>query len=268
VGFANVMAMALSVVVKCVLVAQNQAGIDANIREAKKKAPGDHEEIAKAIVVTEDSKAVTIAPPAYLMRLLVAAGPKIPNARLYMAVRWVGWIAFAVHVISIGMAALYTQIATVVVILSSTVLTGNKVGYDDSRVWKSISSRLGQLEEDDGYTCWVSSTLKATVSSYPAKYTEWDEAKQKPKVPILQAVDEKTLDTKSWRNRRAVVDLESNTARKKTKKEIQERRQDLYAWLDLTAEEDSLYDRVGNDASQPAVDQHIREKENDALRES
>ncbi|OQE79277.1 hypothetical protein PENNAL_c0052G06443 [Penicillium nalgiovense] len=139
-GFANVIAMAISVVVRCILVAQNRAGIDANILKAQEAAQGypakrfkydesmkrlesprpngpamkgaeipiepqDPNKIAKVVVLTEDLKVVTLAVPAYLPKLAFAVDPQPPNRYIYRACQWIGWAAFAVHVISIGMAA-------------------------------------------------------------------------------------------------------------------------------------------------------------------
>ncbi|KAL2702791.1 hypothetical protein AAEP93_007089 [Penicillium crustosum] len=78
------------------------------------------------------AKIVTLAVPAYIPRWAFATNPQPPNRYIYQACQWIGWAAFAVHVISIGMAALYTQIVLVVVILVSTVLTAHRVGYEDS----------------------------------------------------------------------------------------------------------------------------------------
>ncbi|KAF4770152.1 hypothetical protein HAV15_011604 [Penicillium sp. str.  len=119
-GFANVISMIISVAVRCIMVAQNQAGIDANIQKAQealqgypaKRAkydesmerlesrrqngqamegakipiePQDPNKIAKVIVLTEDSKVVTLAVPAYLPKLAFATNPQPPNRYIYQA---------------------------------------------------------------------------------------------------------------------------------------------------------------------------------------
>ncbi|KXG46582.1 protein of unknown function DUF218 [Penicillium griseofulvum] len=113
-GFANVIAMSISVAVRCIMVAQNQAGINANIRKAQGAAeaypakrakydesmnrlerlrqdgqamegikmpiePQDPYKIAKVLVLTEDSKVITLAVPAYLPKLAFAVNPQPPN---------------------------------------------------------------------------------------------------------------------------------------------------------------------------------------------
>ncbi|PKX93516.1 uncharacterized protein P174DRAFT_440823 [Aspergillus novofumigatus IBT 16806] len=278
-GFANVMAMIVSVVVRCILVAQNCAGIDANVSRAQQEArnynypqkrdkydetitnlekdkqphqqqqhmaipvaPKDPCAIAKVIVITDESKAVTIAAAAHLIQLLFTTAPDVPNHGIYQATRFLGWVAFGVHVVTIGMSALYTQICTVVVMVTATILTAFKFGCDDShmgrRIWKAVMSRKRNDDDEKeawSYTCWVGSRLKATVSSYPDWYSEWSEDQGEPKLPQVVTVVEK----KGGRRRAsAVLDLEPARP-PPTKKKIVERRQDLYAWLGLTEEEET-----------------------------
>lgn len=270
-GFANVMAMIISVVVRCIQVAQNQAGIDANIQKAQEAAhdypvkkaryedsiakledfrqkgqameglktpikPQDPNEIAKVIVVTEDSKVITLAVPGYLAKLAFAINPQPPNRYIYRACQWIGWCFFALHVISIGMAALYTQIVSVAVIIFATVLVAHRVGCEDSKIWESVQRRWShsnhQVREN---SCWVSSKLKATMSSYPEEYMDWPELEE-PKTPTVHVVNEKGFGGDQIRER-TTFDLEYSLPPKEKKPE---RRQDLLAWLGLTAEEDKI----------------------------
>jgi hypothetical protein len=300
-GFANVVAMLFSVLVKRVLVAQNQAGIDENIRKAEnearkynfpekqskyreeiarfevlrqagqadsgKKPPTEPKDLygtAKAIVITDDSKAVTIAAPNYMVRLIFATNPDVPNPHVYTAFRYIGWVAFAVHVVSIGMAALYTQICTVVLIVVATILTGTKVGYDDSQVGRSTWNTLMRKEEEDyEYGCWVSSTLKATVTSYPAEYSDWP--KEEALVSRIQIVSGKAVDAKpSWTSK---SELGRTTPTGKKPKNIPERRQDLYVWLCLSDEEDATMTAWGlMPRSQEWMNTYLEKKEAHARR--
>lgn len=274
-GFANVMAMIVSVIVRYIQVAQNQAGIDENINQAREEAqrynyaqkfelyetamarheelrqkgaktegtklpvePKDPYAMAKVLVITEDSKAVTISAPRYLVKSAFTASPQIPNHFLYTACQWIGWAAFAVHVISIGMAGLYTQICSVVVIILATIATVHKVGCEDSTLWLLLCSTFRQdTSEDFTYSCWVSSRLKATLSSYPASYADWSGKQEEPKLPRVQVTDG-LRGALRWR-RRSPTDIESSVSKPATAIKVSGRRQDLYAWLDLTAEEDS-----------------------------
>lgn len=275
-GFANVMAMLVSVIVRCVLVNENRAAIDHNIKKVEDEAmeysyparrakytealsvledqrrrgvvaegtrdpiePKDPEEIVKMIVVTDDSKAVTIAAPRKLAKLIFATNPRPPDPRIYRVFKALGWAAFAVHVISIGMAQLYTQICTVVVIIGATILTIYKVGCADSTMSHTILQAIGSVSEDDEeYSCWISSKLKATVSIYPVEFGEWTEAEASPNLPKVQNLDNES-NKDSWTRRRVTVeDLENSPPSPKPPRR-DPGRQDLYAWLDLTEEEDT-----------------------------
>ncbi|KAL2827278.1 hypothetical protein BJY01DRAFT_262076 [Aspergillus pseudoustus] len=221
-GFTNAVSMIVSVMVRCWLVAQNQAGIDANIeqaeedarKEAKKKAaniqPKQRSEIeidrddvdvtslplrptddpqaeakddddnnVTVLVITDDSKVVTICAPGHVVKAAFTTSPRIQRPAVYLACRAIGWIAFGVHVISIGMAALYTQICSVALIIIASVLTAYRVGSEDSRLAHTIrnnnlfrGTRRGN--EEGGWPCRVTLRLRATVSTYPAEYTEWE----------------------------------------------------------------------------------------------
>ncbi|KAJ5946453.1 hypothetical protein N7454_003292 [Penicillium verhagenii] len=264
-GFANVIAMVISVIVRCVQVAENQAGIDQNIREAEQdaderlekyerakelaevqrvgNAPGDikmpsrpkDRDLVKLLVVTEESKVVTLLAPGFLVKPAFTAAPHIPNPGFYLFCRIVGWIAFAVHVISIGMAGLYTQICTVVLIIAATVLMAYKVGSDDSQLSSAIRRKLLHVDEEEkDLSCWVTSKLKATISSYPEEYTEWEPAEKETQPLKKQEAQVKVL---SWPwSQNTGTDLENAVPKKKSR--IVERRQDLFAWLDLTPQED------------------------------
>ncbi|KAJ6102899.1 hypothetical protein N7486_005326 [Penicillium sp. IBT 16267x] len=265
-GFTNVLAMIISVVVRCAQVAENQAGISENIRRAEEEAknnlakyksamelverrrmePGCGDikvpsrpkdfDIVKLIVVTEESKVLTLLAPAFLVKPAFTATPHIPDPKFYMICRMVGWIAFAVHAISIGMAALYTQICSCAVILSATVLTAYKVGSEDSQLLSDLRRKWHHADhEEEEWSCWVTSKLKATVSSYPAEYTQWEPVRKEEK-----ALEPQEIKTHvSWRpwSWATTTDLEHSAPKRKSHP-VQERRQDLFAWLDLTPEED------------------------------
>lgn len=267
-GFANVVAMIISVGVRCAQVSENQAGIDANIRAAEKEAqnnmskyeealkqieerrqrgenleeinppnePKDFDD-AKVLMVTEDSKVLTLVVPNYMVKATFTANPQIPHRCIYLACRVIGWIAFAVHVISIGMAELPTQICSVVLIIVATVLTGYKVGCEDSRIWRTLRNKLAYGNyEDEELSCWITSRLKVTISSYPEEWATW---KQKEEKSILHPTEEVRENgfKGPWSKQKAMVDIESLPSESKPEP-VQERRQDLYAWLDLTEEQD------------------------------
>ncbi|RMJ04899.1 hypothetical protein BHE90_015306 [Fusarium euwallaceae] len=157
-GLTSVLSMIVSVIVKYILVQQNCAGINSRISDAMAKRKPGFDQPSDAIVILDDSKAVTVKAPAYLMGGVFTRNPDIPNPRLYAFTRWVGWLAFAAHILSLGSAALHTQIITVVVIITATILTCYKFGCDDSKIWASL---INSHTVEDGFsrTCWLGNLL-------------------------------------------------------------------------------------------------------------
>ncbi|KAI1073743.1 hypothetical protein F5B20DRAFT_494051 [Whalleya microplaca] len=136
--------------------------------------PGNPFVIAKTIVVTDDSKVITVRAPDYLIGPIFTKNPKVPNPWLYAFVRYVGWAAFALHIVSLGMAALVTQIYTVVLIMGATVLSTYKIGCDDwklgAKAARATTKKANDVESNGASNvprCWVSSTLGAHCSQYP-----------------------------------------------------------------------------------------------------
>ena len=263
-GFANVLAMTMSIFVRVVLVGQNRAGIDNAIKETTTESVKEEsdiavnqppttnqekvEQLAKVLVIMDDSKVVTMMVPRNLVRPVFTRAPKVPNVRFYRFVRWVGWVAFTAHIVSIGMASLSTQIFTVILIVLSTILTAFKFGCDDWRMMTLISRQsAGENEhEQAGVSCLISSRLKATCSEYPKRYDRWIQNVSQGKTAQAGGSDLETTSSESpVRQQRerladpeaqghnvdsAAVDDSPGTPRT-------ERRRDLFIWLELTEDE-------------------------------
>jgi hypothetical protein len=251
-GFANVMSMVASVVVRGYVVSQNRLAIDNKIAEVEEKqmakssetredetkdtkdiglspgvnpiSLGDRDpvpDLAKAIVVMDDSKVVTMVAPEYLIGPIFAGAPGVPSPRIYAICLYIGWLAFAVQVIALGMANLLIQISTVILLIISSVLAVSKFGCEDSQIWKKMRNwwRLtpgGDVDTLDGMTCLVGSRLLATCSRYGAT------------VEILDAKQAGGDEELGYSN-----EPKRNNAANTT------RRQDLYVWLELTEDQEN-----------------------------
>jgi len=183
----------------------------------------------KVLIVQSDSKAVTFWMPNELILppSVFVERPEIPRPKIYNAVRWVGWLAFAVHIVAIGMADLASQLYTVVLLVLPTMLLVFKFGCDDS-TWNSTIQeffsnrcrcRRGDYNKEQGRhgpedfrelrKCWFGSRLKAEVFEWPESY-------------------EFTPDKDgNWSS----GPLPEGNERSK-------KRQDLYAWLALSRDEE------------------------------
>lgn len=171
-------------------------------------------EVVKIIVIMPDSRAVTMFIPEHLLRGAFVTETPVQFPTLYRLAEWIGWIAFTVHVVTLGMAQLATQLYVIVITVIPTVLTCYGFGCDDSRLYKGWRWLLGA---DAGpYVYNAGPHLKATVFEWPEDV-------------------EFTRDKKGIIHRRAPLPIPAD--KRSTA------RQDLYAWLNLSDEEQkSLWD--------------------------
>ena len=147
-------------------------------------------EPAKFLVIMNDAKAVTMIIPRDLLAppSVFIANLEPRNRALYGVARWLGWLAFAVQVITIGMADLATQIVTVTLLVIPTVLFVARLGCDDSKWWKntanfvrkrlpaSIGARASHTHNYGSEwpelksVSWIGSLLKAEVYEWPRSH--------------------------------------------------------------------------------------------------
>ncbi len=192
----------------------------------------------KVLIIQTDSKAVTFWMPHELLAppSLFIEGPKVLHPQTYFVVRSIGWLAFAVHIVAIGMAALVSQLYTVVLIVLPTILLVLKFSCDDSewvqtlqRWRRSFLSGSGtkeykqhqQADENAPAAepiklreCWIGSRLKAEIYEWPQSY-EFAGGKDS-----------------TWTS----GPLDPGKERSK-------KRQDLYAWLALSQDEEESMDK-------------------------
>ncbi|OQV09369.1 hypothetical protein CLAIMM_13499 [Cladophialophora immunda] len=190
----------------------------------------------KVLIIQSDSKAVTFWMPNELLVEVFIRGPEIQNPKTYLLMRSIGWLAFAVHIVAIGMADLASQMYTVVLMVLPTLLLIAKVGCDDSEwlsnfeVWVRRKLRGEDRKPDQDAEksekprefrtlrqCWIGSRLKAEICEWPESYE-------------FHQVGEG--DDKKW------VSGERTEGQERSKK-----RQDLYAWLGLTTDEEESMDK-------------------------
>ncbi|KAJ5505606.1 Aldo/keto reductase [Penicillium expansum] len=234
-GFANAVALAVLTGVRSYLLQANRNAIDRAVEAAKPlrttfagamnewrekmKTDGDaiqpqqdskwRPEVVKILVAMPDSRIVTMFIPEHLLRPIFVTDVSPSSRWRYRLVQWVGWVAFSVHIVTLGMAQLAAQLYVVVIMVTSTVLICYGVGCDDSRIYK------WWCEKSEGssppYPVWAGKRLKATVFEWPHHFE------------FIRSKDG------SW-SRRLSTDIIKRKQRSTA-------RQDLYAWLDLSPEE-------------------------------
>jgi hypothetical protein len=213
-GFANGVALAVSILVRAYIVRANRAAIDAAVERTLGGRFQDDSCHVKTLMILPDSTAITVFVPETLIRTVFVCNPTPRSAMMYDLARAIGWVAFGVHIVTLGMAQLVSQLCTVTLLIVSTVLVCYRVGCDDFQgIWKRTNAAL---QPSKFYTCWIGTYLQVTVLEWP---TDADFAKD---------------ENGKWRRRR-------QEGHETTTEPASVRRQDLYAWLNLdAAEEESL----------------------------
>lgn len=117
-GFANAVAMIISVFVRSHLVWQNKQFLDRTVSSLK----GTGSELVKAFCILCDGKAVSLFAPRGIVTGCFLTIPRPAHPKLYNIVRALGWVGFACHVICIGQSTLFIQILTVVIMITASVL--------------------------------------------------------------------------------------------------------------------------------------------------
>lgn len=200
--------------------------------------------LSKVLIIQSDSKAVTFWMPNALLRppSVFIHGPILLHPRRYLLVRSIGWLVFAVHIVAIGMADLASQLYTVVLLVLPTLLLVLKHGCDDSK-WKHTMDRLRMrlyrwgpsdvtpsIDPESGdrnefksqRVCYIGSRLKAEIFEWPESYE------------FLEKGDQEHENKVEWTN----CPIQPGEARERSSK-----RQELYAWLALTSDEEESMDK-------------------------
>lgn len=139
-GLANWTAMAISVVVRRIMISQNLAALDLATSNANIRA----NEVVKVLLTLPTGNAITIKVRRGVVLHCLLTTPLPPSLQLYNSARVMGWIAFGIHIVSLGMTSLLNQLLAVTVLLISTVVAAQRVGDDDS----CIGSHLHIQRED------------------------------------------------------------------------------------------------------------------------
>lgn len=227
-GFATAVSLLLGVLARAYILHVNRDEIDRAVDksyQAGKAGEGPPNTNARTMFLLSDSKAVVMEIPSSLI-IDVFVHNRQPTGhfrrRLYHFAHWLAWAAFAVQVIAIGMAQLASQLYTVVLMVVSTILINWKLGCDDSKWglrWKQYRSGNDELFEK--YDCWIGSRLKAEVSQWPS-----DLEFEKDKGGVWNTID---------------IDKFNEDKVGSARKSRSKKRQDLFAWLRMTREEESSW---------------------------
>lgn len=136
-GLVNVLAILVSVIVRQVIIDQNLAALDI----AATKSAKTSNEVVKTFLVLPTGAAVTIRASCGIVVDCLLTTPRPLNPLLYNIARGAGWIAFSIHVLSLGMAAFLNQLLAVALLLVSTVLVTLCIGDDECQIGSRLQIR-------------------------------------------------------------------------------------------------------------------------------
>lgn len=129
-GLANALSMLGGMVTREILVEQNRAALDA----AAVTSSTASDSVVKVFCTLPSGEAITIYAPRLVVLNCILTTPVPRFKRLYSLLRGLAWLSFGGHVITLGLAALFNQLLTVVVLLGATVVLVQRLGTDQSRV--------------------------------------------------------------------------------------------------------------------------------------
>ncbi|KAI8935181.1 hypothetical protein NX059_007774 [Plenodomus lindquistii] len=129
-GLANGIAMMLSVFVRQIVLDQNRLAL----KRAMKGVENAPDQQVKVFVTLPNGKAISLHTTRGIVIECLLTTPVPPHPRLYDVTRSVGWIAFGIHVVSLGMACLVTQLLVVALLTSSTIVACRQIGSDREHV--------------------------------------------------------------------------------------------------------------------------------------
>jgi hypothetical protein len=143
-GLANSISMIVSIFVRVYLVKQNRDALDAM---ADKYADlhiqgGDY-----FFLSPSDGQLVTMLASWDLVADCFMRKPFPLHRGFYKITQAIGWIGFTAHVITIGMSSLATQIVTIFLIITSTLLTVFQFGCDDSLIGSRLKANISRIEQ-------------------------------------------------------------------------------------------------------------------------
>ena len=145
-GFANAIAMTVSVLVRWYLVKQHRDFLD---QEAASLSGSDLASV-KILCQLDDGRAVTLLAPRGIVRSCFLTTPRFRTKNLYDTVRALGWLGFGCHVICIGQSTLFIQILTVVIMVTATVLHVRGLGCNVLHLGRRMDIyRVDSSPDDD-----------------------------------------------------------------------------------------------------------------------
>ncbi|CAF9916080.1 hypothetical protein IMSHALPRED_002966 [Imshaugia aleurites] len=149
-AFVNAVSLIVSVVCRRYILHELLHSIDTAVGTVPEHDPARKQ--VKCLVQFPNGKALTLFTSRGVLTKLLLPRPAPLHHRRYNLFRYIAWLGFGFHVISLGMSALASQLATVVVLLLSTALLVFRVLAVEDRIGsKMMIRRLDMKGERESY---------------------------------------------------------------------------------------------------------------------
>lgn len=133
-GLANSLALGTSVLIRCALLDMNRDAIDVSAENGISQS----RTVVKTFWTLPNGSSVTIYVPRGVLTECLLNTPRVAKPRRYFGLRIGAWVAFSIHVVSLGMTALPNQMLAVSVLVASTVCVIVGVGTDKEMIGSRI----------------------------------------------------------------------------------------------------------------------------------
>ena len=135
----NAVSLIISVISRRTIIHELSLSIDTAVGTVPEHDPARTS--VKCLVQFPDGKALTLFTSRGILTKVLLPRPAPLHFRRYHLARYIAWLCFGVHVISLGMSALASQIITVVVLLLSTALLVFRVFAVEDRIESKMRVR-------------------------------------------------------------------------------------------------------------------------------
>ncbi|KAL9615724.1 MAG: hypothetical protein Q9160_009307 [Pyrenula sp. 1 TL-2023] len=136
-GLVNAISLVLSVIARFGILRANREAIDIAAMNASQQSDA----IIKSFWRCPDGSCVALHTTRGILTECLLTSPKPPNPEVYTLNRVIAWGAFLAHILSLGMAALPSQLLCVCVLAASTTCTVLKLGSNDGRIGTRLQIR-------------------------------------------------------------------------------------------------------------------------------
>ncbi|VUC19909.1 unnamed protein product [Clonostachys rosea] len=168
-GFVNSIASLVSVLVRKIVVGSNRRALD--------RAVGKGEEMSqqqvKVLVHLPGGHVVTIRTTRGILLECLLTTPRPLNPFWYNATRAAGWAAFGIHIISLGMASLFCQLYTVLLLVLPTVLVARHIGTECSFIGQRLFIKRTDAEVPFRAAMYAQLDLTPTEEESLRSNTDW-----------------------------------------------------------------------------------------------